>query len=293
MARTHGSPRAGPARCPPGGNLASVVEVAEHSAEIAGLATSWRSAGEAATPTLYVHGVPNSASLWQPFLAAHGGVAPDLPGFGTSAKPGHFPYAIDGYADWLEVFAEHVGLERFNLVVHDWGAVGLALAQRHPERVERIVVIDAVPFLPGYRWHRIARAWRTPVLGELVMGATTRTALRVLSREATPRAGPLPAAALDEIWRHFDHGTQRAILRLYRSAPPHVLERAGAGLEALGGPALVAWGVHDPYIHPDFADAYAARLRGATVEHVADAGHWPWIDRPELVDRVGAFLRDP
>ena len=47
------------------------------------------------------------------------------------------------------------------LVVHDWGVVGLLWAMRHPERVERLVVMNAVPFLPGYRWHRTARIWRT------------------------------------------------------------------------------------------------------------------------------------
>ncbi len=267
------------------------MEVVEHSAEIAGLTAAWRSAPADGTPTLHVHGVPNSSVMWEPFLAAHGGVAPDLPGFGRSAKPGHFPYAIDGYAAWLEVFAETLELERFNLVVHDWGAVGLALAGHRPERVQRLVLIDAVPFLPGYRWHGIARAWRTPVVGELLMGATTRTVLRLLARAATPRPGALPAAHLDDVWHSFDHGTQRAILRLHRSAPTDVLERAGASLDAFRGPALVLWGAHDPYVHPDFADAYGARLRGATVEHVAEAGHWPWLDQPELVERVGAFLR--
>jgi pimeloyl-ACP methyl ester carboxylesterase len=56
------------------------------------------------------------------------------------------------------------------LVLHDWGAVGLAFAQRAPERIERLVAIDAVPLLPGYRWHPIARVWRTPVAGEVAMG---------------------------------------------------------------------------------------------------------------------------
>ena len=47
--------------------------------------------------------------------------------------------------------------------MHDWGAVGLELAQRRPEAVERLVLIDVVPFVPGYRWHPTARIWRTTV----------------------------------------------------------------------------------------------------------------------------------
>ncbi len=49
--------------------------------------------------------------------------------------------------------------------MHDWGVVGLATAQRLPERVERLVLTAAVPFLPGYEWHRMARIWRTRLRG--------------------------------------------------------------------------------------------------------------------------------
>src|SRR5438445_697761 len=92
-----------------------------------------------------------------------------------------------------------VGVERVRMVVHDWGAVGLAFAQRCPERVERLVVINAVPLLGGYRWHRIARIWRTPLLGELAMGATTRRALELTSREGNVTPGPMPRAWLDSV----------------------------------------------------------------------------------------------
>ena len=153
------------------------------------------------------------------------------------------------------------------MAAHDWGAVGLAFAQRYPERVERLVVINAVPLLPGYRWHRLARAWRTRGVGELVMGLTSRWSLRLLSREASPRPGPMPEEFLDEILAHFDPGTQRAILRLYRSAPPEVLARAGERLGSLRCPALVVWGDRDPYIPPAFADAYAQALPDARVLH--------------------------
>jgi pimeloyl-ACP methyl ester carboxylesterase len=54
---------------------------------------------------------------------------------------------------------------------------------------------------------------------------------------------------------------------------------------------LVAWGERDPFIESAFADRYGARLPQATVEHVAGAGHWPWLDQPDLVERVVAFLR--
>jgi pimeloyl-ACP methyl ester carboxylesterase len=170
------------------------------------------------------------------------------------------------------------------LVVHDWGAVGLVWAQRNPGRVERLVITNAVPLLPGYRWHRVARAWRTRAIGEMLMGATTRFALR--------RAMPPPLA--DTIWPYFDQGTQRAILRLYRTSPEERLQQAGEDLRKITAPTLVLWGDRDPYIPARFADAYAAALGGETqVEHLTDAGHWSWFDRPDIVDRLATFVAGP
>jgi len=266
-------------------------EVREHEGEIDGTVAFWRRAGEEDVPVLWLHGVPTSSDDWLPFLRSAGGIAPDLPGFGRSGKPGYRRYDMEEYADWIEAFLDHVGVERVRLVVHDWGAVGLVWAQRSPERVERLVVINAVPLLPGYRWHRYARAWRTRGVGELLMGATTRWSLGLVSREASATPGPLPADLLDAAWSHFDQGTQRAILRLYRASPPETLAAAGGRLGELACPALVAWGDRDPYLGAEFADRYGERLGAATVEHLPDAGHWPWLDRPDLVGRVAAFLR--
>jgi pimeloyl-ACP methyl ester carboxylesterase len=266
------------------------VAVAEHTEEIDGQPIFWRSAPGAEPPVVYLHGVPDSSETWLPFLERTGGVAPDLPGFGRSAKRGDFDNSIPGYDRWLEGFLDHAGLDRFRLVVHDWGGVGLALAQRQPERVARLVVADAVPFLPGYRWHWIARIWRRPGLGELAMGLSTRWGLARLSRQATPRPGGLPREFLDSVWSHFDQGTQRAILRLYRSAPEDVLAAAGRDLGRIAAPALVVWGERDPYLDPGLADAYAAALGDARTLRVPDAGHWPWLDVPELVDQICDFV---
>ena len=257
-----------------------------------GLPLFWRSApvpGAGATP-LYLHGVPTNSDDWLGFLERTGGEAPDLPGFGRSGKPGSLSYTIEEYADFIELFLEHVGLERVSLVVHDWGGVGLAFAQRRPELVERLVIINAVPFLPGYTWHRTARIWRTPVLGELAMGTTFRFTTRLASRESNAKPGPLSDAWVDSVMDHFDEGTSRAILRLYRSSPPEVLAAAGEHLGSLTMPALVVWGAKDPYIPAHFGRDYAAALGAAELAEYPDAGHWGWLDRPDMIDRVAAFL---
>ncbi len=290
-----------------------------------GLPVFWRSApsppGEPVP--LYLHGVPSNSDEWiapqdhhgkkplwkrwwrakvagdewvEPgrpgsgFLERSGGLAPDLPGFGRSGKPGSFQYTIEEYADFIERFLDELDVERVALLVHDWGAVGLTFAQRHPERVARLAIVNAVPFLPGYQWHRTARIWRSPGLGELAMGATNRLTLGPLSKESNVTPGPMPNYWLDNILDHFDQGTQRAILRLYRSSPSEVLAAHGLDLGRLEMPALVAWGMRDPYIPSRFAKEYADALPNAELLELDDAGHWPWLDRPELIGRLTDFL---
>src|SRR5580704_6224596 len=148
-----------------------MVEVERHTDEIDGAPVSWRSGSAEGTPTLYLHGVPNSSLMWRPFLERSGGVALDLPGFGESVKAVTFPYSIAGYDGYVERFLDWLGLDRVNLVVHDWGAAALAFAQRAPERVERLVVINALPLFEGYPWHRVVRVLRTLGVGELAMGS--------------------------------------------------------------------------------------------------------------------------
>jgi pimeloyl-ACP methyl ester carboxylesterase len=259
------------------------MAIEERRDQIGDVDVVWREApATGPAPVLYLHGVPNDGDDWLPFLERSGGYAPDLPGFGRSDKPPHIDYSIEGYGRWLTAYVDALGLDRFSLVMHDWGSLGLELAQAMPDRVERIVLINAVPFLPGYTWHRAARLWRTPLVGELAMGFTFKWTLR---------RGGVPEQMLDHVYENFDHGTQRAILKLYRSAPPARLATAGARLGELTAPALVVWGEPDEYLPTEFADSYAEKLGGdARVEVIEGSGHWPWFDRPDVVDTITAFV---
>jgi pimeloyl-ACP methyl ester carboxylesterase len=51
------------------------------------------------------------------------------------------------------------------------------------------------------------------------------------------------------------------------------------------------WGARDPYIPVEFGRAYAGRLPNAELVELPDAGHWPWIERPDVVQRVIGFIR--
>jgi pimeloyl-ACP methyl ester carboxylesterase len=250
-----------------------------------------RRGGDDDVPILYLHGIPTSSFDWLSPLALGGGIAVDLPGFGRSGKRGDLDYSLSGHARFVERLLDALQIERVRLCVHDWGAaVGLAWAMEQPERVQRLVVVNGVPLLHGFRWRGPARLVRTPFIGPVVVGSATKRVLRAASRRATPAPGPMPEPFVANVAEYFDMGTERAVLTLLRSASPSVLARAGERLGELQAPALVLWGAEDPYIPGRFGAGYAATLGDATLEVVEDAGHWPWIDRPEVGARMVEFL---
>jgi pimeloyl-ACP methyl ester carboxylesterase len=93
------------------------------------------------------------------------------------------------------------------------------------------------------------------------------------------------------VWADFDQGTQRAILRLYRTATARARAAAGAELQALQMPALLVWGERDPWLPAAIGAGYASRLHQAALVSLPNAGHWPWFEDPQLVDRVLAFVK--
>lgn len=245
------------------------------------------------TPTVYCHGNPTHGGDWMPFLERGGpAIAIDFPGWGRSDRPdpARFDYSMHGLSAFLERCLDELGVERRKLVVHDWGSLALIGAQRRPQLVERLVVIDAVPLLPGYRWHWVAQLWRRRLLGEIVNATTTRSSLAMLLRQARGDRSAMPPEFVDLIWEHWDRGTQRAILALYRDADPPRLAAAGRDLGQLSCPALVLWGDRDVYLPTRFAEAYAAVLPASTLEVLPGVGHWPWIDDPGSIERVLKFL---
>lgn len=267
-----------------------VEQIIERTVEIDGIAIFVRERPGEGTPAVFVHGNPTNSADWLPFLERMNGpaIAFDLPGWGRSARPD--PLAFDGgmgaHANLIERLLDQVVPGPYRLVVHDWGVLALIAAQRHPERVERLVAIDAVPLLPGYRWHWIGRIWRRRGLGELFNATSTRAATALVLRQARPGHEPMPPEFVEMIWSTMDRGTKRAILALYRSADPEALAASGARLGELRCAALVVSGGEDPYIGPEFGRAYAEALPNAEFVEVDRAGHWPWIDRPETIDLV-------
>jgi pimeloyl-ACP methyl ester carboxylesterase len=161
--------------------------------------------------------------------------------------------------------------------------VGLLVAGGGAVAVDRLVLIDAVPLLDGFTWPRLLKLIRLPAIGELAMGFLTRSMLaRLLGERWTDER-------ITAVWEQFDQGTQRAILRLHRAASEQRLAELGT-LGELEVPALIIWGREDRWLDPALAERYAARLGDARVERIDGAGHWPWLEHPEVVEMVARFL---
>ncbi len=271
--------------------------ISERTVRVGGIELFVRERAGAGAPAVFVHGNPTSSADWVPFLERIEGPALtfDLPGFGRSGRPdpARFDYSLGAYADLVERLLDELVAGPYGLVVHDWGGLALVAAQRHPERIRRLVVINAVPLNGDYRWHWIARLWRTRGVGEAFNALNTKPATRQLLRLARPGRQRLPEPMIDRIWSQWDAGTRRAVLGLYRSADPQALAAAGSRLGALSCPALILWADQDPYIGVEQGRWYAATLPNAELELVAPAGHWPWLDRPETIDRILAHLAPP
>jgi pimeloyl-ACP methyl ester carboxylesterase len=271
--------------------MAGAIEEAELVVD--GVRVFYRRVPGEGTPVVYCHGNPTHGEDWLPFLERGGpAIAIDMPGWGRSDRPDpkRFDYSMYGLSTFLEQCLDELEVGRRKLVVHDWGGLALIGAQRRPELVERLVVVDAVPLLPGYRWHWIAQLWRRRPIGEFLNSTTTRSSMALLMRQARGDRSAMPPEFVDMVWNRWDKGTQQATLALYRHADPDRLAAAGRDLDKLTCPSLVLWGDRDIYLPTKFAHDCAQALPNSELELLRGAGHWPWIDDPSVIDRILSFV---
>jgi pimeloyl-ACP methyl ester carboxylesterase len=245
---------------------------------------------------VFVHGNPGSSLDWERLARGVGefgrAVAMDMPGFGAADKPPNFDYSVPGYARFLGRLLAERRVQRAHLVMHNFGGPwGLTWAAANPEAVASVTCINT-GVLSGYRWHYLARIWQTPLLGELFMASTTKAGMRLLLRYGNPRG--LPAEYFDHVYKTFDRGTKRAVLRLYRNTlnTEEGARQLTEALRPLDLSALVVWGAHDPYIPVEFAERQRQVFPRAEIKILPDSGHWPFADDPGAVAQaVLPFLR--
>ena len=253
---------------------------------------------EAREAVVFLHGNPGSGHEFADLVEATGAfaraVAPDMPGFGRADKPDGFRYDNSGYAEHLDGVLGELGIDRVHLVLHDLGGPwGLEWATREPSRVESVTLINTGALI-DYRWHVLARIWRTPVLGEIFLATATRPLFRLLTNLGQKRK--LSREFLDYAYDvNFTRPTRKAVLKVYRNSP-HPDQDGRRQAEALRPhdiPALVVWGAQDPYLGAYLAAAQREAFPRAQIVMLDDSGHWPYVDDPQAAaDAVIPFLRE-
>jgi pimeloyl-ACP methyl ester carboxylesterase len=273
-------------------------EVTERDLLVGGIRTVLAESGPAGEPEaiVFVHGNPGSARDWRDLMGRTGdfarSLAMDMPCFGRAEKPQDFPVPVEGWARWLGQALDELGVRRAHLVLHDFGGPwGLGWAAEHRDALASVVLIDT-GILIGLENHPTGKLWARPVVGELVMRATTRGAFKRALLRGDAR--PLPEAYIDEMYDTYDHATRRTVLRLYRNRPgDEELRVASALFGELDPPALVIWGGKDPFLPTRHAEQQRESFPSARVEILQDSGHWPFADDPQRVaELVVPFLRE-
>jgi pimeloyl-ACP methyl ester carboxylesterase len=245
---------------------------------------------------VFVHGNPGSSEDWTDLLWRTGdfarAVAPDMPGYGKADRPADFDYTVHGYARHLAGLLEQLGVDRAHLVLHDFGGPwGLTWASEHPEAVASITLVN-IGLLPGYRWHKYARIWRTPILGELFQLTATRGMFHRLVNADNPKR--FPPQFLDRMFDDMDRGAKRAVLKLYRATSDvDGMSRALAdALAPLRLPALVVWGAGDIFLPVRYAEEQRKFFDVSAVHVLEGCGHWPFVDEPDrCAEIIVPFLR--
>jgi pimeloyl-ACP methyl ester carboxylesterase len=268
------------------------------SLEVDGIRSPLIEAGpqDASEAVVFVHGNPGSASDWTALLEAAGelgrALALDMPGFGHAVAPAEFPCEVSSYAAFLDAALQQLGVERVHLVLHDFGGpFGLLWGAEHPEAWRSVVLIN-IGILPGYRWHTMAKRWRTPVLGELIQAWIPRWGWRRTMQKSGPRG--LPGEFVDKMYDEYDRNTRRTVLKLYRATPDpgEAAAEVGAAIAELRKPALVVWGAADPYLGVQYAPRQREFFDVQDLVILEQSSHWPFQDDPKPVEQaVVPFLR--
>lgn len=252
------------------------------------------------SPIVLVHGIPTSSFLWRHMiddLSDHGRViAPDLPGFGLSDPPPNGDYSIWSYARLLGSFLEALSVEGGTLVCHDFGGpVTLTYALRHPDRFDRLVVLDTFLYTELPDWGSFYRLAKVRPLGEIFLGLWGKSIAR-----SGLEAGVVDKSRIsDEVFERYymPDGTPDKLNQTYlatlRIDPTQDLRFIESNLSTIRQPTLVVWGEGDAYLPVSLGERIHRDIAGSTMVTIPDCGHYVQEDEPERVtELIVDFVRE-
>lgn len=237
-------------------------------------------------PVVMVHGNPTWSFFYRNVVQKLRGsfrcIAPDHIGCGLSDRPGDgYSYSLEQRIADLGELIDGLGLERFDLVVHDWGGViGLGAALQRFEKLRRVTILNTAAFVDSRIPKRIALC-RAPVLGKLLVQGLNGFAGPAAKMSVAKR--PLPP----EVKRGFllpygNWSDRRAVYEFVKDIPMHVSHRSFKALIEVENELLklrqrdvtILWGGKDFCFSDHFMERWKRFLPKATVFHYPEAGHY-------------------
>jgi pimeloyl-ACP methyl ester carboxylesterase len=283
-------------------NIPMSQPVFYRTANVDGLSIFYREAGPKDAPTiLLLHGLPSSSRMFEPLLTRLADnyhlVAPDYPGFGHSdwPDPKKFAYTFDHCAEIMNHFTEALGLSRYTLYMQDYGGpVGFRMALAHPERVEALIVQDAVAHNEGLgaNWATRRAFWADRPAHEKAL----RQNLLSLAATKTRHIGDDPKIEFydPDLWTDeyaFLNAPGQAQIQsdLFYDYRTNVdaYPKWQAWMREKQPRLLVVWGEHDLSFDLGEPERYRKDVPNARV-HVLDAGHFA-LDT--AADEIAALVR--
>jgi len=263
-------------------------------------------------PILFLHGFPEFWYEWkhqlEEFGQDHDAVAVDMRGYNLSSKPDDVrAYRAKHLVEDIKLFAAHLGWERFTLVAHDWGgAVAWNFAAAHPDKLERLIVINAphpVTFArelrdnpaqqEASRYMNLFREARA----ETLLSEDDYRRLFAMTLDAWAKNGGAATAEDRAAYRNAwsQPGALTGALNYYRASPLHPPTPDHPGAKAVEMdpslfrvtvPTLVIWGEKDQALLTGNLDDLGAHVDHLVVHRVSDASHWIVHERPTLVNQL-------
>ena len=264
-----------------------------------GIDTFYLEAGEG-PPVLLLHGLGATNASMLPTLADlardHRVIAPDLPGFGESAKPIR-SYDAGYYAEWVLALMDELGIDRADLVGNSMGGrIAIEAGLVSPERIRSTVLLAPSPaFMKRRQFVRIVRFLR-PELALVPLPVPTRrvvTGIKQMFSRPDRLADAWYWSAADEFVRIFN--TARGRIAFFAAARQIYLEEPWGQtgfwdrLPGLEVPSLFVWGRRDRLVPAAFAAHVERVLPAATSVVLEDCGHVPQFELPE---RTHALARE-
>ena len=272
------------------------------TAQIDGLSIFYREAGPKDAPTLLLlHGLPSSSRMFEPLFVRLSDryrlIAPDYPGFGHSdwPDPKKFAYTFDHIAEIMNHFTEALGLSRYVLYMQDYGGpVGFRMVLAHPERVEALIVQDAVAHDTGLgaNWKTRRAYWADRAANESAL----RTNLLSLATTRSRRVGDDPNVErhdphlwTDEFYFLNQPGQAEIQSDLFFDYRTNVTSypKWQEWMREKQPRLLVIWGKYESSFDPSEPEAYRRDVPKAEV-HIVDGGHFA-LDT--AADEIAALIR--